>query len=291
MIRIEKLISRRGAFCLGPIDLDFRGSSYLTILGPSGSGKTLFLETCMGLITPESGRVWLDGKDVTDIAPEQRHISYLPQDLTLFPHLSVRDNILFGARRRQLQKALVESRLANLLDLLEMHHIIDRTDVATLSGGEKQRVAMARALLPEPRLLFLDEPFSALDATIKRQLQVKLREINQQLGVTILHVTHDQEEALSMSDRIIVMNCGRVEQDGTPEDLYQKPASRFVADFIGEANLLECIVMETGAGYALLDWCGNQIKAADLLGLNRNTLRKKIRAHSIEIVKQSRRQG
>ena len=124
MIRIEKLISRRGAFCLGPIDLDFLGSSYLTILGPSGSGKTLFLETC--------GRIWLDGKDVTDIAPEQRHISYLPQDLTLFPHLSVRDNILFGAKRRQLQKALVESRLANLLDLLEMHHIIDRTDVATL---------------------------------------------------------------------------------------------------------------------------------------------------------------
>jgi ABC-type Fe3+/spermidine/putrescine transport system ATPase subunit len=244
MIRIEKLISRRGAFCLGPIDLDFRGSSYLTILGPSGSGKTLFLETCMGLIAPESGRVWLDGKDVTDIAPEQRHISYLPQDLTLFPHLSVRDNILFGARRRQLQKALVESRLANLLDLLEMHHIIDRTDVATLSGGEKQRVAMARALLPEPRLLFLDEPFSALDATIKRQLQVKLREINQQLGVTILHVTHDQEEAFLLGEQLAVMINGQIRQVGPRDDIYYRPATLDVARFLRNQNIFDLTIRE-----------------------------------------------
>ena len=244
MTRIEKLTARRGTFCLGPIDLDFGGSSYLTILGPSGSGKTLFLETCMGLITPGSGRIWLDGKDVTDIAPEQRHISYLPQDLTLFPHLSVLDNILFGAKRRHLQKVLVESRLANLLDLLDMHEIIDRTDVATLSGGERQRVAMARALLPEPRLLFLDEPFSALDATIKRQLQVKLREINQQLGVTILHVTHDQEEAFMLGEQIAVMINGQVRQVGPRDDIYYRPATLEVARFLRNQNIFDLTIEE-----------------------------------------------
>ena len=244
MIRIEQLSARRGNFCLGPIDLDFRGSSYLTILGPSGSGKTLLLETCMGLIAPDSGRVWLVGKDVTDIAPEQRHISYLPQDLTLFPHLSVRDNILFGAKRRQLEKKLVESRLANLLDLLDMHGIIDRTDVTTLSGGERQRVAMARALLPEPRLLFLDEPFSALDATIKRQLQVKLREINHQLGVTILHVTHDQEEAFMLGEQIAVMINGRVRQVGPRDDIYYRPATLDVARFLRNQNIFDLTIKE-----------------------------------------------
>ena len=244
MIRIEQLTARRGTFCLGPISLDFRGSSYLTILGPSGSGKTLFLETCMGLITPDSGRVWLDGKDVTAMAPEQRHISYLPQDLTLFPHLSVRENILFGAKRRQLQKVLVESRLANLLDLLDMHDIIDRTDVATLSGGERQRVAMARALLPEPRLLFLDEPFSALDATIKRQLQVKLREINHQLGVTILHVTHDQEEAFMLGEQIAVMINGQVRQVGPRDDIYYRPETLDVARFLRNQNIFDLTIKE-----------------------------------------------
>jgi len=244
MIRIDKLIARRGDFCLGPIDLEFDGSSYLTILGPSGSGKTLFLETCMGLIAPASGRIWLDGKDVTDIAPEQRHISYLPQDLTLFPHLSVRDNILFGANRRQLQKTLVKSRLANLLDLLDMHDILDRKDVATLSGGERQRVAMARALLPEPRLLFLDEPFSALDATIKRQLQVKLREINHQLGVTILHVTHDQEEAFMLGEQIAVMINGQVRQVGPRDDIYYRPATLDVARFLRNQNIFDLTIDE-----------------------------------------------
>jgi ABC-type Fe3+/spermidine/putrescine transport system ATPase subunit len=242
MIRVEQLIAQRGSFTLGPIDIDLGNKSYLTILGPSGSGKTLFLETCMGLLSPQQGQVWLDGQEVTRIAPEHRLISYLPQDLALFPHLSVWENIQFGAKRRQLDRTLVEKRLNELLELLELREVIDRKDVSTLSGGEKQRVALARALLPEPRLLFLDEPFSALDATIKRQLQVKLREINQQLGVTILHVTHDQEEAFMLGEQIAVMIRGQFHQVGARDDIYYRPATLDVARFLRNQNIFELTV-------------------------------------------------
>jgi len=257
MIRVEQLIAQRGSFTLGPIDIDLGNSSYLTILGPSGSGKTLFLETCMGLLSPQQGQVWLDGQEVTRIAPEHRLISYLPQDLALFPHLSVRDNILFGAKRRQLDRTQVEKRLNELLELLELREVIDRKDVSTLSGGEKQRVALARALLPEPRLLFLDEPFSALDATIKRQLQVKLREINQQLGVTILHVTHDQEEAFMLGEQIAVMIRGQFHQVGDRDDIYYRPATLDVARFLRNQNIFDLIVEDVLPGGTLQ--LGNRI--------------------------------
>lgn len=237
MIRVEQLSARRGSFNLGPVDLDLGKDSYLTILGPSGSGKTLFLETCMGLVPPDKGRVWLDGHDVTRMAPEQRHISYLPQDLALFPHLGVRENILFGAKQRRLDERKTGERLSDLIELLDLHRIIDRREVTTLSGGEKQRVALARALLPQPRLLFLDEPFSALDATVKRQLQIQLREINQRLNVTILHVTHDQEEAFMLGKRIAVMIHGRLRQVGSRDDIYYRPAELDVARFLRKRSL------------------------------------------------------
>jgi ABC-type Fe3+/spermidine/putrescine transport system ATPase subunit len=239
MIQVDQLTAERGDFCLGPIDLNLAESSYLTILGPSGSGKTLFLETCMGLLEPRSGKICLDGKEVTNLTPEKRQISYLPQDLALFPHLDVRANILFGAKQRKLDDKVSLSRLNDLIDLLDLHSIIDRHDVTTLSGGEKQRVALARALLPGPRLLFLDEPFSALDATIKRQLQVKLRQINRELGVTILHVTHDQEEAFMLGEQIVVMIDGKLRQIGTRDDIYYRPQSLDVARFLRNQNIYE----------------------------------------------------
>ncbi len=244
MIRVEHLTARRGDFTLGPIDLTLDKSAYLTILGPSGAGKTLFLETCMGLIAPDRGRVLIDGDDVTHIGPEQRHISYLPQDLALFPHLGVRDNILFAAKHRRLAPDLVTARLENLCRLLDLHGVIDRRDVTTLSGGEKQRVALARALLPEPRLLFLDEPFSALDATIKRQLQVKLREINRQLDVTILHITHDQEEAFMLGEQVAVMIAGALRQIGSRDDIYYRPATLAVARFLRNQNIFDLRIEE-----------------------------------------------
>lgn len=239
MIRIEQLRTRQGDFTLGPIDLELDEGSYLTILGPSGAGKTLFLETCMGLLAPVSGKIHFNDTDVTNFAPEKRLISYLPQDLALFPHLDVRSNILFGARQRKQAEADIKARFESLLELLDLQKVIDRHNVQTLSGGEKQRVALARALLPGPRLLFLDEPFSALDATIKRQLQVKLREINRHMGVTILHVTHDQEESFMLGERIAVMIDGRIRQIGPRDNIYYQPESLDVARFLRNQNIYE----------------------------------------------------
>lgn len=237
MIQIDQLTASRGEFSLGPISLNLGNSSYLTILGPSGSGKTLFLETCMGLLEPRSGSIRLDAEDLTNTPPERRLISYLPQDLSLFPHLDVRKNILFGAKQRKLDAKATKSHMEDLVDLLDLHGVIDRKDIKTLSGGEKQRVALARALLPGPRLLFLDEPFSALDATIKRQLQIKLREINRQLNVTILHVTHDQEEAFMLGEQIAVMIDGRLLQTGPRDEIYYQPRTLEVARFLRNQNI------------------------------------------------------
>lgn len=239
MIRLEQLTAQRGGFTLGPVDLKLDEGSYLTILGPSGAGKTIFLETCMGLRPPSSGKIWLNNKDATYAAPEERHISYLPQDLTLFPHLTARENMMFGAKHRKLANDQVQARLEDLVELLDLGAIIDREDVKTLSGGEKQRVALARALLPGPQLLFLDEPFSALDANIKRLLQVKLREINKQLGVTILHVTHDQEEAFMLGEKIAVMIDGKFCQIGERDEIYYQPGTLEVARFLRNQNIFD----------------------------------------------------
>jgi ABC-type Fe3+/spermidine/putrescine transport system ATPase subunit len=244
MLRTEKLTAVRGGFVLGPIDLALDNQSYLTILGPSGAGKTIFLEACMGLIPPASGQVWLNSKNATHIPPEERQISYLPQDLALFNHLSVRENILFGARKRKLPREVVQQRFEDLLGLLDLENVIDRQSLSSLSGGEKQRVALARALLPGPRLLFLDEPFSALDANIKRLLQVKLREINQQLGVTILHVTHDQEEAFMLGEKIAVMINGKFRQIGERDEIYYQPSTLEVARFLRNQNIFDLTVTE-----------------------------------------------
>jgi ABC-type Fe3+/spermidine/putrescine transport system ATPase subunit len=242
MIRTAGLTARQGSFLLGPIDFTLEAGGYLTILGPSGAGKTVLLEVCLGLAIPLHGQLWLDGADATRLPPEQRQIAYLPQDLALFPHLSVRDNILFGACQLRLAAATIRERLQELTALLDLDGILARPVVDTLSGGEKQRVALARALLPGPRLLFLDEPFSALDATIKRQLQIKLRQINRELGVTILHVTHDQEEAFLLGERIAVLIAGKLRQVGGRDDIYYRPASLEVARFLRNQNIFELTV-------------------------------------------------
>lgn len=286
MIRVEQLISQRGSFTLGPIDIDLGNNSYLTILGPSGSGKTLFLETCMGLLSPRRGKIWLGGQEVTQIAPEHRLISYLPQDLALFPHLNVCENILFGAKLRQLDKARVETRLNELLELLDLREVIDRRNVSTLSGGEKQRVALARALLPEPRLLFLDEPFSALDAKIKRQLQIKLREINQHLGVTILHVTHDQEEAFMLGEQIAVMIHGQLQQVGSRDDVYYRPATIGVARFLRNQNIFDMTVKEILSDGSLLLGNNIQLKAPGIVGVKKgHRLATGIRSEEVMVIR------
>jgi ABC-type Fe3+/spermidine/putrescine transport system ATPase subunit len=251
MIRIRQLTARQGNFLLGPIDLDLEPGGYLTLLGPSGAGKTVLLEMCLGLAIPVSGELWLEGVEATHLPPEQRRIAYLPQDLALFPHLLVRDNILFSARQQRLDPVAIKSRLQELIALLDLDGILDRPSVGTLSGGEKQRAALARALLPGPRLLFLDEPFSALDASIKRQLQIKLRQINRELGVTILHVTHDQEEAFLLGERIAIMIAGTLRQVGRRDDIYYRPASLDVARLLRNQNIFALQVEQIGADGSL----------------------------------------
>ena len=250
MIRVESLHARFGQFRLQDINLTVQAGSSLVVLGPSGAGKTLLLETILGLRRLESGRVLIDGRDVSDWPPERRDVSYLPQDVALFPHLSVRENILFGARVRRLSHD-AHAELRRLAELLDIGNLLSRRDVRSLSGGEAQRVALARALLVRPRILFLDESFSSVDAQLRRQLQEEFSQLRRELGVTVFHVTHDQEEAFLLGDRIAVMMDGRLIQLTSPNDLYAHPASVRVARFLGISNILGADSCEERGGELL----------------------------------------
>lgn len=244
MIQLENITVERGSFALSGIDLHVSKGEYLTLLGPSGAGKSVLLEAIMGLYGPKVGSIRLNGEQTVGIPPEQRNISYLPQDLALFPHLSVRDNILFGARARKLEMSAVQQQFDELVHLLDIASLLNRKRVRTLSGGEQQRVSLARALLTQPQILLLDEPFSALDACIKRHLQLKLRQISREFGVTVVHVTHDREEAFMLGETIAVMIDGRLQQIGAHDDLYYRPASVAVARFLLNQNIFKLQVAE-----------------------------------------------
>lgn len=237
MIQAKNLDLHLPGFNLRNVCLELASGDYLTLLGPSGAGKSILLESLMGLLNPDSGSVFINASDATNCPPEKRGIAYLPQDLALFTHLSVRQNILFGVDDRKSLSAATEAWFNELLQLLNLEQLIDRSSILSLSGGEQQRVALARALLPKPDILFLDEPLSALDAFTKRQLQIKLREINRELGVTILHVTHDREEAFMLGERIAVLIDGQVEQIGTRDELYYRPATLATAKFLLNQNI------------------------------------------------------
>lgn len=244
MIRLENIAIERGSFSLQGIDLHVPKGEYLTLLGPSGAGKSVLLEAIMGLYRPKTGTLLLNGEQSAGVPPERRDISYLPQDLALFPHLTVLDNIMFSARARKLDPVAVRQQFDELVDLLDIAPLLSRKKVTTLSGGEQQRVSLARALLTQPRILLLDEPFSALDACIKRHLQLKLRQISREFGVTVVHVTHDREEAFMLGETIAVMIDGRLQQIGTHDDLYYRPASVAVARFLLNQNIFKLKVTE-----------------------------------------------
>lgn len=237
MIRCQGLSVAFGGFRLEGVDLAVEPGESFFVLGPSGSGKTLLLEGILGIRRPEAGRVLLGGRDVTRLPPEARRVAYVPQDLALFPHLSVRDNVLFGLRAGGRLPADVEARLGRWVELLDLGAVIGRRDVRTLSGGERQRVALARALVTEPRVLFMDEPFSALDAALRRRLQVEVRDLQRRLGLTLVQVTHDPEEAFLMADHMAILMAGRIEQRGRPSELYNRPANLRVARFLMLQNL------------------------------------------------------
>jgi spermidine/putrescine transport system ATP-binding protein len=219
------------------VSLDVRAGEFFSLLGPSGCGKTTTLRMIGGFELPTGGRILLRGRDVTEDPPDKRPVNMVFQNYALFPHLDVGDNVAFGLKRRQVAKAEIARRVANALELVNLTGY-ERRKPNQLSGGQQQRVALARALVNEPNVLLLDEPLGALDLKLRRRLQLELKRIQAEVGITFVYVTHDQEEALTMSDRIAVMHAGKVEQLGTPEELYERPTSRFVADFIGSTNLL-----------------------------------------------------
>lgn len=243
MISVQNLSVRFGKFALKDIDLDIKSGQFFLLLGPTGAGKSLLLETILGIRVPDRGEILLDGRDITHLPPEDRHIAYVPQDLGLFPHLSPRENILFGAKIRKIEEKTIQKRMGYLTDHLDLAYIMDRPDISTLSGGEKQRVAFARALITKPKVLFLDEPFSALDAYIKRRVQFQLKRLQKAIDLTVFHVTHDQEEAFLMADHMAIMINGRIEQSGTPEVCYNTPANQRVASFLLMQNIFDSEVV------------------------------------------------
>jgi spermidine/putrescine transport system ATP-binding protein len=236
-----------GIVGLDAVDLDISQGEFLSLLGPSGCGKTTSLRVVAGFEQPSAGRVLLDGRDITGLRPYDRPVNTVFQDYALFPHMDVAENVGFGLSLRRLGSAETGRKVRAALDLVGLADKIEAR-VSALSGGQRQRVALARAIVCEPRVLLLDEPLSALDAHLREQMQVELKRLQAQLGTTFIMVTHDQTEALSISDRIVVMNRGRIEQIASPAELYDTPATRFVASFIGTMNVLECRLVERRPG-------------------------------------------
>jgi putative spermidine/putrescine transport system ATP-binding protein len=220
---------------------------FISFLGPSGCGKTTVLRMIAGFETPSAGTIEIAGKDQTNLKPNQRTIGMVFQAYALFPNMNVADNVAFGLKIAGMPKADIDKRVKEMLALIHLEHLAERYPYQ-LSGGQQQRVALARALAPKPQVLLLDEPLSALDAKIRVSLREEIRQIQQQLGITTVFVTHDQEEALSISDRIVVMNAGKADQIGTPFEIYNRPTTRFVASFVGTLNVLDAVVADQASG-------------------------------------------
>ncbi|MDP5218984.1 ABC transporter ATP-binding protein [Ruegeria sp. 2205SS24-7] len=259
LVRIDHVSKQFGSFvAIENLSLDIARGEFVTFLGPSGCGKSTTLRILGGFEQPTSGRIILDGEDVTTLPPEKRHVNMVFQDYALFPHMTVRQNISFGLELKGMSKSDIRRRQDEIMSFLELDAYGDRYP-GQLSGGQRQRVALARALAPDPALLLLDEPLGALDAKLRGQVQQELKSIQRRTHKTFFFVTHDQEEALTMSDRIVVMNNGKVEQDGTPEELYFHPATRFVAEFIGDTNLLTGEVRGQDGDTVVMDWFGRTL--------------------------------
>ena len=246
-IRVDRLSKHFGkATALDAVSLDVEQGEFIALLGPSGCGKTTLLRMIAGFIEPDSGEIFIDGQAMARRRPNERPVNTVFQHYALFPHYTVFDNIAFGPRRRSTPESEIRTRVAEALKVVNMEDFAGRFP-AQLSGGQQQRVALARAIINRPKVLLLDEPLGALDLKLRKHMQMELKRLHSALGITFVFVTHDQEEALSMADRIAVLQAGKVLQIGTGEDIYLRPNSRYVADFIGEANLLPCSVTASGS--------------------------------------------
>jgi spermidine/putrescine transport system ATP-binding protein len=238
-VRLVDLVKRFGDFtAVAGINLEMPPGEFFSLLGPSGCGKTTTLRMIAGFEKPSEGQILLDGADMAQTPPHKRNVNTVFQNYALFPHLTVADNVAFGLRYKKMGKQETKERVGNALELVQMSQFTGRRP-SQLSGGQQQRVALARALILNPAVLLLDEPLGALDAKLRKRLQIELKALQEEVGITFIYVTHDQEEALTMSDRIAVMSQGRVEQVGPPKEIYEEPATAYVADFLGVSNLMD----------------------------------------------------
>ena len=248
MVELRQVTKRFGTHeALKDASFAINAGEFMTFLGPSGCGKTTCLRLISGLDTPTSGRILIDGKDITFDPPYRRDVNQVFQNYALFPHLTIYENIAFGLRMKRVAPADITRRVERVVQMTALGDFVGRKP-AQLSGGQRQRVALARAIICEPKVLLLDEPLSALDAKLRTQMRLELKQLQKQLGITFIYVTHDQEEALTMSDRVAVINDGCVEQIGTVNEIYYKPATRFVASFIGETNIVEAQILASDSG-------------------------------------------
>jgi putrescine transport system ATP-binding protein len=239
LLRVEAVVKKFGAFrAVDRLSLDIKAGEFFALLGPSGCGKTTLLRMLAGLETPDEGHILLDGRDIAQVLPHRRPVNMMFQNYALFPHLTVRDNIAFGLKRAGMPRSKIDIRVAEMVALVRLEGLESRKP-DQLSGGQKQRVALARSLARRPRVLLLDEPLAALDKKLRESTQTELMEVQRRLGMTFIIVTHDQEEAMTVADRIGVMDGGRLEQVATPRELYEAPNSRWIAEFVGDVNVFE----------------------------------------------------
>ncbi|HET9895237.1 MAG TPA: ABC transporter ATP-binding protein [Streptosporangiaceae bacterium] len=264
-IDLVSLCKRFVEVAVDNVNLTVPSGEFFSLLGPSGCGKTTTLRLIAGFEQPSSGRVLLDGIDVTNVAPHKRHVNTVFQSYALFPFLNVYENVAFGLRNARIDRAAIKSKVQAMLDLVGLT-AYEKRRPGQLSGGQQQRVALARALVLDPAVLLLDEPLGALDAKLRRSLKVELKALQERVGITFLYVTHDQEEALTMSDRLAVMRSGKIVQLGGPHEIYDEPADTYVADFLGVSNLMAVDVIERGPGSKCVVSLGDSRLAADFGG-------------------------
>lgn len=259
MIELQKVTKRFGEMtAVNHIDLKIKKGEFLTLLGPSGCGKTTTLRMIAGFEEPTSGSIMIDNKSCEKLPPNLRDVNTVFQNYALFPHLSIRNNIAFGLKIKKKSKEEIDRKVNEMIKIIKLEEHIDKKP-NQLSGGQKQRVAIARSLVNEPSVLLLDEPLGALDLKLRKEMQLELKHLQKELGITFVYVTHDQEEALTISDRIVIMNKGNIEQIGDAIDIYERPRTKFAADFIGETNLLKGIVVENNTEFCKVDVNGTFI--------------------------------
>ena len=255
---ISKVYSDNGFKAVDDFNLEVKRGEFVTFLGPSGCGKTTTLRMIAGFEMPTSGEILLNGEDISQLPANKRPINTVFQRYALFPHMNIYDNIAFGLKLKKLPKEEIRKKVKRVLDIVDLEGFENRK-ISTLSGGQQQRIAIARALVNEPEILMLDEPLGALDLKIRQEMQLELKHMHDELGITFIYVTHDQEEALTMSDKIVVLSEGRIQQIGTPEDIYNEPQNAFVADFIGESNIFKGIM----TGHMKVRFCGGEFMGMD----------------------------